>query len=189
MPLSDPPRPESKTMIDELKSLAVKPKMLTGDSLAIAREVSTKVAIGDKIYRMSELSKVEESGQQKVIMENDGFAEVYPEDKYRIVKILQSRGLIVGMTGDGVNDAPALKQAEVGIAVQNSTDAAKASSSIVLTEAGMRVIIDAIKESRRIYQRLLTWVLNRVTRTMQFLGLLAIGFFWLHVPLLSVLAK
>ena len=187
LPLSDPPRPESRTMVEELKSLGVRPKMLTGDNLAIAREVGREVGIGDKIYRMSELASKGEEVQKNTVLEGDGFAEVYPEDKYKIVRLLQSKGLMVGMTGDGVNDAPALKQAELGIAVQNSTDAARASSSVVLTESGMRVIIDSIAESRRIYQRLLTWVLNRLTRTFQFLGLLAIGFFWLHLNLLSVL--
>ena len=161
--------------------------MLTGDNLAIAREISGEVGMGDKIYRMSEVAKLSKDIQEKTLLEGDGFAEVYPEDKFRIVNLLQSKGLMVGMTGDGVNDAPALKQAELGIAVQNSTDVARASSSIVLIESGMGVIIDSIKESRRIYQRLLTWILNRLTRVVQFLGLLAIGFFWLHVNLLSVL--
>jgi len=187
LPVSDPPRPESKTMIDELKGLGVTPKMITGDNLAIAREVSREVGMGDKIYRMSEVAKLGKDIQEITVLEGDGFAEVYPEDKFRIVKLLQSKGLMVGMTGDGVNDAPALKQAELGIAVENSTDVARASSSVVLIESGMGVIIDSIKESRRIYQRLLTWILNRLTRVVQFLGLLAIGFFWLHVNLLSVL--
>ncbi len=187
LPLSDPPRPESKPMIDELKNLGVRPKMLTGDNLAIAREVGREVGIGDKVYRITELESQSTQAQENAVLEADGFAEVYPEDKFRIVKLLQSRGLMVGMTGDGVNDAPALKQAELGIAVQNSTDVARASSSVVLTKPGIKVVIDSIKTSRRIYQRLLTWILNRLTRVVQFLGLLAIGFFWLHVNLLSVL--
>jgi H+-transporting ATPase len=187
VPIADPPRSESKTMVDELRKLGVKPKMLTGDNLAIASEIGREVGIGDKIYRMSEFRKLGEEKQEKTVLDCDGFAEVYPEDKYKIVKLVQSKGLIVGMTGDGVNDAPALRQAELGIAVHNSTDVAKASSSIVLTESGMGVIIDSVKASRRIYQRLLTWILNRLTRTFQFLGLLAIGFFWLHLNLLSVL--
>ena len=187
LPLSDPPRAESRTMIEELRAMGVRPKMLTGDNVAIAREIGNEVGFGDRIYRMSELPKLTREAQERVVLEGDGFAEVYPEDKYKIVKLLQSKRMIVGMTGDGVNDAPALKQAEVGIAVENSTDAAKASSSLVLTETGTRVIIDSIKESRMIYQRLLTWILNRLTRTFQFLGLLAIGFFWLNSNLLTVL--
>ena len=103
----------------------------------------------------------------KIINESDGFAEIYPEDKYRIVKLLQSKGHMVGMTGDGVNDAPALKQAELGIAVRSSTDVAKASASMVLTEPGVAVIIEALKTSRHIYQRMLTLVINKVTKVIQ----------------------
>jgi H+-transporting ATPase len=170
-----------------LRTLGVKPKMLTGDSLAIAQEIARQVSIGDKIYRVPNFVSLTEEEQAKIVDEYDGFAEIYPEDKYRIVKLLQSYGQMVGMTGDGVNDSPALKQAEVGIAVKDSTDVAKASASIVLTEPGTRVIIDAIKVSRQIYQRMLTWVVNKVTKVMQFVGLLTLGFFWLHGIVLSVL--
>jgi len=187
LPLADPPRPDSKVMIEELKATGVRPKMLTGDNIAIAKEIARQVSIGDKICRISDLENLNESEQAKILEENDGLAEIYPEDKYRIVKLLQSRGYIVGMTGDGVNDSPALKQAEVGIAVNDSTDVAKASSSIVLTESGTREILDAIKTSRQIYQRMLTWVINKVVKVVQFVGLLALGFFWLHDVLLSLL--
>jgi len=139
------------------------------------------------MYRMTNLSALSEADQVRILDENDGFAEIYPEDKYRIVKLLQSRGHIVGMTGDGVNDAPALKQAEVGIAVSDSTDVAKASASIVLTELGTHQIIEAIKTSRQIYQRMLTWVINKVTKVVQFVGLLVLGYFWLQAALVSVL--
>jgi H+-transporting ATPase len=187
IPLADPPRPDSKEMIQELRILGVKPKMLTGDSLAIAQEIARRVSIGDKIYRVPNFVGLTEVEQAKIVDEYDGFAEIYPEDKYRIVKLLQSYGQMVGMTGDGVNDSPALKQAEVGIAVKDSTDVAKASASIVLTEPGTRVIIDAIRVSRQIYQRMLTWVVNKVTKVIQFVGLLTLGFFWLHGIVLSVL--
>jgi H+-transporting ATPase len=187
LPLADPPRPDSKLMIGELRRLGVAPKMLTGDNVAIAKEIARQVEIGDKIYRMSDLGNLAETEQATILEEYDGFAEIYPEDKYRVVKLLQLRGHMVGMTGDGVNDSPALKQAEVGIAVSNSTDVAKASASIVLTEPGTRVIIDAIKASRQIYQRMLTWVINKVTKVIQFVGLLVLGFFWLHEVVLSIL--
>jgi H+-transporting ATPase len=187
LPLADPPRPDSKLMIGELRRLGVEPKMLTGDNVAIAKEIARQVEIGDKIYRMSDLGNLTQTEQATILEEYDGFAEIYPEDKYRIVKLLQSRGHMIGMTGDGVNDSPALKQAEVGIAVSNSTDVAKASASIVLTEPGTRVIIVAIKTSRQIYQRMLTWVINKVTKVIQFVGLLVLGFFWLHEVVLSIL--
>jgi len=185
--LADPPRPDSRTMIEELRTLGVKAKMLTGDSLPIAHEIAREVSLGSRIYRAADIAGLSKNEEARIIEESDGFAEVYPEDKYSILKLLQSKGEIVGMTGDGVNDSPALKQAEVGIAVKGSSDVAKASASIVLTEPGMNVIIDAIKASRQIYRRVLTWVLNKVTGVIQFVGLLTIGYFWLHGVLLSIL--
>jgi len=187
LPFADPPRPDSKEMIENLRELGVTPKMLTGDNIAIAREIARQVGLGSRIYRMTDLANLDEEEEARIIEEFDGFAEIYPEDKYKVVKLLQSRGQMVGMTGDGVNDSPALKQAEVGIAVQNSTDVAKASASVVLTEPGTKVILDAIKTSRQIYQRMLTWVINKVAKVIQFVGLLVLGFFWLHQVVLSVL--
>jgi H+-transporting ATPase len=174
-------------VIEVLKTLGVKTKMLTGDNIAVAKQIARQVSIGDKIYRVSDLKVQSEAEQAKILDEYDGFAEIYPEDKYRVVKLLQSRGHIVGMTGDGVNDAPALKQAEVGIAVSNSTDVAKASASIVLTEPGTRQIIETIRTSRQIYQRMLTWVINKVSKVIQFVGLLVLGYFWLQGAVISVL--
>jgi H+-transporting ATPase len=185
--LADPPRKDSKTMIENAKALGVKPIMLTGDNIAIAKEIARQVSIGDKIIRMDEFRKMGAAEKVKIIEEIDGFAEIYPEDKYMIVKLLQTQGHLVGMTGDGVNDAPALKQAELGIAVSSATDVAKASASMVLTESGMGVIIDAVKTSRYIYQRMLTWVINKVTKVIQVIGLLTIGFFWFHDLVVSLL--
>jgi H+-transporting ATPase len=187
LPLADPPRPDSKQTIEGLERMGVTPKMLTGDNVAIAREIANQVGIGDNIQSMSELEKLPTDDQAGVLEEYNGLAEIYPEDKYKVVKLLQSKGHMVGMTGDGVNDSPALKQAEVGIAVANATDVAKASASIVLTEAGIKVILDAIDSSRRIYQRMLTWVINKVTKVIQFIGVLVVGFFWLNQVVLSVL--
>ncbi|MBO3768766.1 MAG: plasma-membrane proton-efflux P-type ATPase [Thermoproteota archaeon] len=185
--LADPPRPDSRSMIEEIKKLEVKPIMLTGDNIAIAKEVARQVGIGDNIVRLSDLEKLSEAEQEKLIEKVDGFAEIYPEDKYKIVKLLQSKGHMVGMTGDGVNDAPALKQAEMGIAVSNSTDVAKASASVVLTEPGIGVIVDLIKVSRQTYQRALSWVINKVTKVIEFISVLTISFFWLHDLVLSLL--
>ncbi len=185
--LSDPPRSDSRDMIAGAIALGVRPVMLTGDNMAIAREIARQVSIGDKIIRMEDFRKMDEAQQAKTIEEADGFAEIYPEDKYSIVKLLQARGHLVGMTGDGVNDAPALKQAEMGIAVSSATDVAKAAASTVLTEAGVGVIIDAIKTSRHIYQRMLTWVINKVTKVIQVVGLLTVGFFWFHDTVISLL--
>jgi len=187
LPLADPPRPDSKSMIDQAKQLGIKPLMLTGDSIDIAKEISNQIGIGMNIIRMADIKDLSAKQQLKTVRECDGFAEIYPEDKYTIVKLLQSGGHTVGMTGDGVNDAPALKQAEMGIAVSNSTDVAKAAASVVLTEAGIGVIIDTITISRQTYQRMLTWVINKVAKVMEFVVLLTIGFFWLHNMLLSLL--
>ncbi len=187
LPLSDPPRPDSKSMINQARELGIKPIMLTGDSIDIAKEISSQIGIGNNIIRMADIKDLNAVKQLKIVSECDGFAEIYPEDKYKIVKLLQSGGHIIGMTGDGVNDAPALKQAEMGIAVSNSTDVAKAAASVVLTEPGVGVIIDAVTISRQTYQRMLTWVINKVAKVIEFVVLLTIGFFWLHNILLSLL--
>jgi H+-transporting ATPase len=187
IPLSDPPRPDSRGMIEEARNLGIKSVMLTGDNLAIAKEIATQVGIGSKIIKLADLQGLSDNEQGKKFEESNGLAEIYPEDKYRVVKILQSRGHMVGMTGDGVNDAPALKQAEMGIAVSNSTDVAKASASVVLTEPGVAVIIDAVTISRQTYQRMLTWVINKVTKVIEFVGLLTLSFCWFHDIVLSLL--
>ncbi len=187
IPLADPPRPDSTQMIEEIRKLGVKPLMLTGDALPIAREIAGQVSIGTNIIRLADLEGLSENDQAAKAAASDGFAEIYPEDKYRIVKLLQSQGYMVGMTGDGVNDAPALKQAEMGIAVSNSTDVAKASASVVLTLPGVSVIVDAMKRSRETYQRMLTWVINKVTKVIQVVGLLTIGFFLIHHMVLTML--
>ena len=185
--LADPLRPDSKSMIEQARKLGIKPIMLTGDSMAIAKEIALQAGIGGNIIRMADIGDLSEDEQMKVVGKSDGFAEIYPEDKYKIVKLLQSKGHMVGMTGDGVNDAPALKQAEMGIAVSNATDVAKASASVVLTEPGISVIINAVTISRQTYQRMLTWVINKVTKVIEFVGLLTLSFFWLHDIVLSLL--
>jgi H+-transporting ATPase len=185
--MADPPRPESKSMIEQARQLGIKPMMLTGDNMAIAKETAAQVGIGSAVIRMADIQGLSEAEQGKIVGACNGFAEIYPEDKYRIVKLLQSGGHMVGMTGDGVNDAPALKQAEMGIAVSNATDVAKASASVVLTEPGISVIINAVTISRQTYQRMLTWVLNKVTKVIEFVGLITLSFFWLHDIVLSLL--
>ena len=187
LPMADPPRPESKGMIEQARKLGIKPIMLTGDSMAIAKEIAGQVGIGSTIIRMADIQGLSEEERVEIVGACNGFAEIYPEDKYKVVKLLQSRGHMVGMTGDGVNDAPALKQAEMGIAVSNSTDVAKASASVVLTEPGIGVIINAVTISRQTYQRMLTWVLNKVTKVIEFVGLITLSFFWLHDIVLSLL--
>lgn len=185
--LADPIRSDSPAMIAELRALHVKPIMLTGDSLAIAKEISVQAGIGPNIISIKELDGLDEGAQARKVAHIDGFAEIFPEDKYRIVKLLQKNGYMVGMTGDGVNDAPALKQAEMGIAVSNAADVAKASASVVLTQEGVGVIVQAIRLSRRTYQRMLTWVINKVTKVVQVLSLLVAGFFLFRNMILSML--
>jgi H+-transporting ATPase len=184
--LSDPLRPDSKSTISEIRESGVRPMMLTGDNFSVAKEIASQAGIGGKIIRISDVNSLPEKEQPAAIDGCDGIAEIYPEDKFRIVKMIQSRGHMAGMTGDGVNDAPALKQAEMGIAVSNATDVAKAAASMVIIEPGTKVIIEAIKTSRQIYQRMLTWAINKITKSIQFLGLLTIGFFWFHDNIVSL---
>jgi len=166
--LSDSPRPDSGVLIKEIRGLGVSVKMLTGDALPIAREIARDLRIGEDIDRMSdlrELMKADPAAALARIEKSDGFAEVYPEDKYMIVHGLQAGRHVVGMTGDGVNDAPALRQAEVGIAVNSATDVAKSAASVVLTSGGLAGIVEVIKNGRKVYQRVNTWVLNKIMRT------------------------
>ena len=164
--LYDRPRSDSPKLISELKDLGISVKMLTGDALPIAKEVAEQIGLGGNITRISELKEsTDEEKSFQIIEGSNGLAEIYPEDKYLIVKSLQKREHVVGMTGDGVNDAPALRQAEVGIAVSNATDVAKGASSAVLTTEGLEGIRDLIISGRIIYQRIATWIINKIIRT------------------------
>lgn len=165
--LYDKPRPDSAHLISELKDLVVKVKMLTGDAKPIALQVAKQVGLGESAADIAEVKQMNDDEKDEIIEKSDVFAEVYPEDKYMIVKSLQKKKHIVGMTGDGVNDAPALKQAEVGIAVSNATDVAKAAASVVLTQPGLINIVDLVKTGRMIYQRIVTWIFNKVVKTFQ----------------------
>ena len=185
--LSDPPRDDSAEMIGRIKELGIRPLMLTGDNIAIAREISGRVGIGPRIRSAKELHSLDRAGKIKLIDSCDGFAEVYPEDKFKIVRLLQEEGHMTGMTGDGVNDSPALKQAELGTAVSAATDVAKASASVVLTKPGLSEIIDTVMVSRQTYQRMLTWVINKITKVVEVVFLFTAGYFWMQNMLISLL--
>jgi len=168
--LYDMPRADSKQLIQELQHLGVPVKMLTGDALAIAKEVAAEVGLGERMIRAADLKEfVKENAIEaaQAAEKSDGFAEIYPEDKYAIVKSLQVAGKVVGMTGDGVNDAPALRQAEVGIAVSTATDVAKSAASVVLTNEGLTSIVDLVRNGRVIFERISAWVLSKIVRTLQ----------------------
>ena len=172
LPLFDPPREQAKATIASARQMGVNVKMVTGDQLAIAQETSRQLGMGTNILDASGLgdTKHHESAQSAEAIEKaDGFAQVFPEHKFHIVDVLQKRGHIVGMTGDGVNDAPALKKADCGIAVSGATDAARAAASIVLLASGLSVIIDAIKESRKIFQRMNSYAIYRIAETLRVL--------------------
>jgi H+-transporting ATPase len=167
--LFDPPRDDSAETIKTAQSMGVSVKMVTGDHIAIAKETSSQVNLGNDIVLPAAFLDRPDIEAQGVVEEAEGFAEVFPEHKYRIVELLQSKGHIVGMTGDGVNDAPALKKANAGIAVEGATDAAKSAADIVLTKPGLSVIIDAIKESRKIFQRMTNYATYRIAETIRVL--------------------
>src|SRR5665648_242685 len=172
LPLFDPPREDAKATIATARQMGVNVKMVTGDQLAIARETARKLGLGTNILDAGGFgdTKHHETAQLAESIEKaDGFAQVFPEHKFHIVDVLQQRGHIVGMTGDGVNDAPALKKADCGIAVSGATDAARAAAAIVLLTPGLSVIIDAIKESRRIFQRMNSYAIYRIAETLRVL--------------------
>ena len=167
--LYDPPRKDSAETIQTAQSMNVRVKMVTGDHTAIGQEIARQVKMGTNILPASSFMGKPDREAQRVVEGADGFAQVFPEHKYHIVELLQNKGHIVGMTGDGVNDAPALKKADAGIAVAGATDAAKSAADIVLTHPGLSVIIDAIKESRKIFQRMNSYAIYRITETIRVL--------------------
>ena len=196
LPLFDPPRDDAKATIATARQMGVKIKMVTGDALAIARETAKKLDMGTNILDAGGLGDVkhqETAAVSESIEKADGFAQVFPEHKFHIVDVLQQRGHIVGMTGDGVNDAPALKKADCGIAVSGATDAARAAASIVLLTPGLSVIIDAIKESRRIFQRMNSYAIYRIAETLRVLffmtlSILIFNFYPLTAVMIVMLA-
>jgi H+-transporting ATPase len=196
LPLFDPPREDSKTTIATARQMGVTVKMVTGDQLAIARETAGQLGMGTNILDaggFGDTKHHETSQLAESIEKADGFAQVFPEHKFHIVDVLQQRGHIVGMTGDGVNDAPALKKADCGIAVSGATDAARAAASIVLLTPGLSVIIDAIKESRKIFQRMNSYAIYRIAETLRVLlfmtlAILIFNFYPLTAVMIVMLA-
>ena len=164
LPFFDPPREDSAETLAQARELGLQVKMITGDNLAIAREVARMLEVEGAIHPAEVLR---EGDVGELIEESGGFAEVMPEDKYRIVEALQQRGHIVAMTGDGVNDAPALSKADAGIAVSGATDAARAAADLVLTEPGLSVIVRAIEEARMIFGRMQSYAVFRISETLR----------------------
>jgi H+-transporting ATPase len=172
LPLYDPPRPDSKEMIAAAEELGIDVKMITGDQLAIAKEIASQLGLGTNILDASLFGdiKAHQTSQLDHDIETaDGFAQVFPEHKFHIIDVLQKHGHIVGMTGDGVNDAPPLKKADCGIAVSGATDAARAAAAIVLLTPGLTVIVDAVKEARKIFQRMNSYAIYRIAETIRVL--------------------
>ena len=196
LPLFDPPRDDAAATIATAAAMGVTVKMVTGDALAIAKETAAKVGLGINILdaaALGDAKKNESAAVAESIETADGFAQVFPEHKYHIIDVLQKRGHIVGMTGDGVNDAPALKKADCGIAVSGATDAACAAADIVLLTPGLSVIIEAIKQSRKIFQRMNSYAIYRITETLRVLlfmtvAILVFNFYPLTAIMIVMLA-
>ncbi len=191
--LFDPPRGDSAATLARARELGVEVKMVTGDHVAIAREVAATVGLGPAFITQNEFVSGEGPDALAQLEAADGFAEVFPDAKYHIVKVLQAGGHIVGMTGDGVNDAPALRAADAGIAVAGATDAAKSAADVVLTQPGLSVIIDAIEQSRMIFRRMESYAVYRIaetTRVLFFLTacILLLNFYPVTAVMIVVLA-
>jgi len=172
LPLFDPPRDDAAEVVEDANHLGISVKMITGDQVAIAKETAKGISLGTNILDAGALEDVlrnQPTRSAKLIGDADGFAQVFPEHKYQIVESLQNDGHIVSMTGDGVNDAPALQKADVGIAVSGATDAARSAADIVLMSPGISVIIDAVKEARKIFQRMTSYTIYRIAETIRIL--------------------
>jgi H+-transporting ATPase len=196
IPLYDPPRDDTKQTIENAEKIGVQVKMVTGDQVEIAKEIARQVGLGTAIQDAREFSDSSEHVSTESAMrieQAQGFAQVFPEHKYRIVEALQQRGHIVGMTGDGVNDAPALKKADAGIAVSGATDAARAAADIALLNPGLSVIIDAIHLSRKIFSRMTSYAVYRIAETIRVLlfmtlSILALNFYPVTAIMIVLLA-
>uniref|UniRef100_UPI0026282E21 plasma-membrane proton-efflux P-type ATPase n=1 Tax=Thermococcus sp. TaxID=35749 RepID=UPI0026282E21 len=175
IPLFDPPRDDSASTVKFLQRNGIRVRMITGDHIAIAKQIAKMLGIGKKIYTADQLDRARGHELIQLCENADGFAQVYPEHKFKIVKALQEAGHKVAMTGDGVNDAPALKQADVGIAVSGATDAARAAADIVLLAPGIGVIKNAIVEARKIFQRMYSYAIYRITETIRVLFFITIS--------------
>ncbi|MCW4005783.1 MAG: plasma-membrane proton-efflux P-type ATPase [Candidatus Bathyarchaeota archaeon] len=189
----DPPRDDSADTIKTAQKLGMHVKMVTGDHIAIARQISQEVNLGTNVLPADAFVDKSDSEAKGLVENADGFAQVFPEHKYRIVQLLQERGHIVGMTGDGVNDAPALKKADVGIAVAGATDAAKSAADVVITHTGLSVIIDTIKESRKVFQRMQNYSIYRIAETVRVLlfltlSIVAFNFYPITAVMIVILA-
>ena len=174
--LADALRSDSGALIGRLKSLGVAVKMLTGDALPVAREIGGQLGLPGIVRAPDLRAAVTPADRNALVSGADGFAEIFPEDKFLVVQSLQAAGHVAGMTGDGVNDAPALRQAEVGIAVSGATDVARGAASVVLTTEGLSGIVDLVTNGRAIYQRVLTWIVNKVSRTILKAGFVVAAF-------------
>lgn len=173
--LADTLRPDSNALIQELQALGVAVKLLTGDALPVAQEIGRQLGL-PRIVAASRLQEAGQFNDTELTTNSDGFAEIFPEDKFLVVQSLQKAGHVAGMTGDGINDAPALRQAEVGIAVHGASDVAKGAASAVLTTEGLGGIVELVKNGRSIYQRVLTWIINKVSRTILKAGFVVAAF-------------
>ncbi|WP_441005994.1 plasma-membrane proton-efflux P-type ATPase [Mycobacterium malmoense] len=179
--LADPPRDDSAATIAAAKELGIDVKMVTGDQVAIGREIARQVGLGEQILDAAVLDTAADEDDLGAHVEaTDGFAQVFPEHKYHIVRLLQARGHIVGMTGDGVNDAPALKQADAGIAVDGATDAARAAADVVLLAPGLSVIVAAIRQAREIFARMTSYATYRIAETIRVLLLITLAIVFMN---------
>ncbi|KAK0525811.1 hypothetical protein OC834_003717 [Tilletia horrida] len=166
LPMFDPPRSDTAATIAEAQTLGVSVKMLTGDAVAIAKETCKMLALGTKVYDSQRLigsGGLTGSAIHDFVEAADGFAEVFPEHKYQVVEILQNRGHLTAMTGDGVNDAPSLKKADCGIAVEGASDAARSAADVVFLDEGLSTIITSIKVARQIFHRMKAYIQYRIS--------------------------
>jgi len=180
----DFPREDSKKFIEKIKEMGVTPKMITGDNKLIAKSIAKEVSIGENVVSIKEVSESKNIDIDSI----DAFAEVVPEDKFNIVDMYQKKGHTVGMTGDGANDAPALKKADLGIAVKDSLDIAKQSAKVILTEEGLSNIVNLIIVGREIYRRIIIWILNKVVKTFQIVFFVSIATLLIGKPIITPVA-